>query len=190
MLLNPSIWPECPAEFDANGLALVLLALPSGTRRAEASALARSALRTITGRLLSIAAAQVPLSEGQQGPTLTGIASGIHISLSYAGDRVLIGLSKGRALGVDIVAIESIPEFEMLSRLYLPKAARLAVLESPLRDASFALAWAQTEASCKALSLPLAEIDEEREYAYAGCELLECGKTNGYRMAVALQRKN
>lgn len=185
MPLKALIWPEHPAGFDQNGLALVILTLPADTQRTDARRLAREVLRELTGRLL---AAPVELMEGSHGPTLTGAACHIRISLSYAGDKVLIGLSCGRALGVDIVQIDRIAETLALSRLYLPESACTTVLEAAadFRDQSFASGWAQMEACCKALNLPLTEIDEEREKAYAVCELIKCEQINGYRMSVAI----
>ena len=180
--LKPVIWPECPAGFDPDGLALVLFTLPAGTRRPDARLLARSVLRELTGRLLP--GAPVELVEGPHGPQLSG--TDIRISLSYAADKVLIGMSRGRALGVDIVSVDNFPEAGVLSGLYLPKAASHSILEAELRDENFALRWAQMEACCKALGLPLAEITREREQAYAGCGLLNCQQINGYRMAVAI----
>lgn len=189
MRLHITIWPECPAEYDHNGLALVLLDLPPGTRRNDARALTRSTLQTMAGRLSGVSAARLQLSDIGHKPSLTEIADDIDISLSYAADKALIGLCRGRAIGVDIVAIENIPEIEILSNTYLPKTARLTVLKATCRDTSFALAWAQMEACCKAANLPLAEISEARESVYADCELLECEKIRGYRMAVALRNK-
>ncbi len=114
--------------------------------------------------------------ETPSGPAIAD--SDLHISLSYAGDKALIGLSCKQPLGVDIVWIEKLPEIETLSRLYLPKAVSC--------EAGFALAWAQMEACCKALKLPLTEIDDARASAYAGCILPECEQIDGYRMAIAL----
>jgi phosphopantetheinyl transferase len=185
------VWPDCPAGFDRNGLALVLLALPTGTLRAEARRAARVVLRLWSGSLLALPADRITFVETPQGPLLEGVASDIRISLSYAGDRVLIGLAKGRALGVDLVSLNCICEVEQLSSLYLSKAACRAVLDAPLaRQAEkFALSWAQMEACSKCLALPLAEIDEEREQAFAACELLECKGVDGYRMAAAVARQ-
>lgn len=184
--LKALIWPESAAGFDQNGLALVLLTLQTGTQRADARSQAREVLRELTGKLLPDA--PVELVESPHGPTLTGAACHIRISLSYAGNKVLIGLSCGRAIGVDIVQIDRIAETLALSRLYLPERACASVFEAApdVRDENFALRWAEVEACCKALSLPLAEIDEEREKAYAACELIECEQINGYRMAVAI----
>ena len=189
MPLKPIFWPECPAGFDLNGLALVVCTLPMDTPRAVARSLSREMLRELAGRLLDLPSAQIALVEGLHGPILAG--TDIQVSLSYAGDKVLIGLSCGPALGVDIVQIDHIAEIDSLSGLYLPKLTCQMVREAvvDVRDEAFALGWAQMEACCKVLSLPLGEIDENRELAYADCELLECEKINGYSMAVALQKK-
>lgn len=145
-------------------------------------------MRDFSKRLLDLPLAKIVLVEASNGPLLTGADRDIRVSLSYAGDKVLIGLSCGRALGVDIVQIDRIAETRALSRLYLPQSACATVLEAApdLTDQSFASGWAQMEACCKALSLPLAEIDEEREKAYANCELVDCEQIIGYRMAVAI----
>ncbi|MDD4929678.1 MAG: hypothetical protein PHP85_10415 [Gallionella sp.] len=178
--LQAAIWPDCPVSFDTNGLALILLT--SGCRRQDARIQARVVLKEILGRLSPGA----ELVETPGGPTLAG--SNITISLSYATDKVLIGLSCRHALGVDIVAIDHFPEIEALSRLYLPEAACLCVLVATpeLRGSIFAKQWAQTEACCKALDLPLSEINAVRERAYAECELPPCRQINDYRIAVAL----
>ncbi len=209
--LKPVIWPERPAGFDDNGLALILLTLPAATQRADARQLARAVLRECLDCLLPAAhiestcmaqmspfkpAIPVPqaspalrargkanrcasftLIESPCGPLIAGISANIKVSFSYAGEKVLIGISCGHALGVDIVLIDRFPEIEALSRLYLPT--------TPLGDAGFALAWAQMEACCKCLGLPLAEIDEVRKHAYAACYLPDCQQIDGYRMAVA-----
>ena len=167
------IWPERPSRFDHHGLALILLTLPAGTKRADARQMARTTLRECIASLLH--AVHFELVEGVHGPLITG--SDIRISLSYAGDKALIGLSCGQALGVDIVKIERLDDVETLAKLYLPTN----------NGTDFALAWAQMEACCKALNLPLSEIDEARKLAYAGCELVDCEQMDGYRIAVAIK---
>ena len=164
-------WPDCPSRFD--GIALTLLELPHATPRTKAGMHAREAVKKIAARLLPA----TELVETPRGPRLA--QSNIHLSLSYAPDRVLIGFSCGRPLGVDIVRIAHFPEIDALARLYLPAS-------NAISDAGFAQSWAEMEACCKALGLPLAEIDERRMKAYAACDLLECTQIDGYRMAVAL----
>ncbi|MBZ0106866.1 MAG: hypothetical protein K8H84_14715 [Sulfuricella denitrificans] len=174
--------------FHDRGLALLLLPLPAESLRAAARRLARQVLREVIGGLLALPAEAVPLIEGPQGPVLEGAARDIRISLSYAGGWALIGLAEGRALGVDLVRIERLPEVEALARLYLPSASRHAVLDAPagMRDARFAQGWAEMEARSKCLGLPLAEISAERELILERCELMACGQVEGYRIAVAV----
>ncbi len=168
-------WPESPNGFDQHGLALILLALPTDTSRVDARRLAREVLQKTAARLMRTA--KIKIIETPSGPAIAD--GGLHISLSYAADKALIGLSCERSLGVDIVRIEHLPEIDALTRLYLPTPHTIS-------PADFALAWARLEACCKALGLPLAEIDEDRQKAYAACDLPQCTQIDGYRMAVAL----
>ncbi len=187
--LSALTWPDLPVKLDGNGLALRRLALPAGTPRARARHLARRGLREMLASLLALPAEEVTLVEGLRGPVLEGAAREIGVSLSYAGDWALIGLAEGRALGVDVVRIESLPEAEMLARLYLPATACHAVREAPpeRRDARFAHVWAEMEACSKCLGLPLAEISAARELALKDCQLVDCEQQDGYRMAVAVR---
>ncbi len=173
--LKPLIWPDTPAGLDNEGLALILLNLPPGTHRAQAGQLARSVLREYLTALLPVV--QIEIVESPSGPLITG--SDLRISLSYAGDKALIGIARGRQLGVDIVKIECMDDVETLAKLYLPAAP----------NADFALAWAQMEACCKALKLPLSEVNDARKLAYAGCELIDCEQMDGYRIAVAVKQE-
>lgn len=187
--LRPLIWPDKPAEFDGDGLALLLFALPTGTLRAHARLLARQVLREVLGGLLALPAEEVALVEGPYGPVLEGAACEIRISLSYAGAWVLIGLAKGRALGVDMVRVDRLPEVEALARFYLPAAACHALLDAPLetRDTCFAHGWAEMEACSKYLGLPLMEISSVRERALKTCRFVACEQVDGYRIAVAVR---
>ncbi len=173
MRIEATIWPASPTSFDRNGIALILLDIAAC--RAAARKEAREVLKNSAARLLGKAG--IELIETPHGPRLD--ESGIHVSLSYVADKALIGLSHAGPVGVDIVRIEPLPGIDALAKIYLPSC-------SVSSDADFALAWARMEACCKALNLPLAEIDDERKNAYAGCDLPECMQIDGYRMAVAL----
>ncbi len=179
-------WPEYPARFDPGIPPLILLTLPAGTSRTIARLHARELLLTISAQLPRLGTEQPALLETPNGPKFSG--SDLQISLSYSGDKVLIGLSCNSTPGVDIVAIDRLSEIEAVSALYLPKSACQTVLNAPddRRTSSFALAWAQLESCCKALSLPLAEIDSSRELAYASCQLIDCEQIDGYSIALAL----
>ena len=186
-LTAPLDWPAQAVALAPGGTALVLLTLPPHTARPQARRHARQALQQMLGALLARPAQAIILREDARGPLLDGAARDIRISLSYAANRCLIGLTEGLAIGVDIVRIENLPESESLARLYLPDAACRALPEAPgaARDAGFALAWAQMEARSKCLGLPLAEIDAQREQALNACALSDCAQTGAYRIALA-----
>lgn len=185
-------WPQCPDRLQPGELALFILTLPADTVRANARLIARDALRHIASKVSGVKADNVFLVEGSRGPILTGLPCHLEVSLSYAHDKVVLGFSCGRALGVDIVHIKHLPESKALCALYLPDAAALAVTGAPdeQKGTRFALAWAQMEACCKALNLPLAEIDQTRAMDYAACELIDCEQIEGYGIAVAIPPKN
>jgi phosphopantetheinyl transferase len=188
---QPAIWPALPAALDDDGLALVLLTLPAGTLRPAARRLARQALRPILSTLLDRPSATLALQESPRGPLLHDAARDLRISLAYAADRVLIGIADGRALGVDLVRIDTAPpatELAALCRLYLPAPACRAVLDAPAgtQAARFAQGWARMEACSKCLALPLTEIDAHREQALTSCELVAYCPPDGYALAVAL----
>lgn len=178
------IWPDCPAEFDSNGIALILHTVPADTNRTKARIIARDILYQVLDKLLP--GMPIKLVEGARGPTLTNCDT--HASLSYAHDKILIGLHKGSALGVDIVSNVHFPEIESLCRLYLPESDRKAIFDTPsnLQNLAFASAWANMEASCKSRGLPLTEISPEREKIYAECALLNCPQIAHYSIALAL----
>lgn len=186
--ITPFNWPEQTVALDGDGYALVFLTLPADSNRAAARQYARKALRQLLGDLLERSAEEVVLREGTHGPVLESTAPDIRISLSYAGDRCLIGLATGRSLGVDIVSVEDIPEIEALSRLYLPTIDTHALLATPAgeRSETFALAWAQMEARSKCLGLPIDEISQQREQALNRCQLVDCTQAATYRIALAI----
>jgi phosphopantetheinyl transferase len=171
------------SDLDRQGVNLFLLTLPPATPRTDARQFARVALRKLLSRLTG--ACSVQLTETLQGPVFPPY----QISLSYTLDKVLIGLSHKRSLGVDIIQIDYFSGIETLSKLYLPKAACVELLDAPADDRShiFALAWARMEASCKALRLPLSEMDFYREFALSGCHLPDCEQIEGYKIAVAIR---
>ncbi len=170
-----SFWPQCPNSLGRRQIALVLIPLPEAHGRTAARTAVRDALGLIAGRL------SLPreILETPSGPQFA--AADHHISVSYAGDKALIGIANARRIGVDIVRVEPVAEATALSRLYLPEKER-----NFCDDEEFAARWARLEACCKAQRLPLTEIDPERESAYAQCELPECEQIAGYRIALAV----
>ena len=162
-------WPYRPAAFDASGLALVLCELPENLNRADARLFARKVLRELCAQLLDT----TELTETPRGP----VCKAGYISLSYAGNKLLIGLSRHVKLGVDITASQTPLEVDALTRLYLPESDR---------NIPFSLAWAQMEACSKLLDLPLTEISEQRSREFTRCKFINCQQPEHFCIAVAI----
>ena len=83
----------------------------------------------------------------------------LSLSLSYADEFCLLALCAGAHIGVDLLKIQSIPDWQAVSTLYLGPhvCAELAVIPAAQRDSAFARHWAELEARGKCLGLGLQE---------------------------------
>jgi 4'-phosphopantetheinyl transferase len=87
--------------------------------------------------------------------------SDLGFNVSHAGERALIALTRGAALGVDVEALRPLPDLLDLTARYFSRAeARtIAAMPAPRRELAFFLCWTRKEAFVKArgdgLSLPL-----------------------------------
>ncbi len=129
--------------------------------------LARGLSRLLLGHCLGRRADEVQFQYNAFGKPI--LAGGLHPSmqfnLSHSGDLVLIALSRGRALGVDIERMRTdVAAKEIAARFFSADECRaLATVAPALRCAAFFACWTRKEAYLKArgdgLSLPLAQFD-------------------------------
>jgi 4'-phosphopantetheinyl transferase len=129
--------------------------------------LARGLLRLLLGHCLGRSANQLQFEYNDFGKPI--LAGGLHPSvqfnLSHSGDIVLIALSRGRALGVDIERMRmDVAAKEIAARFFSADECRaLATVAPAARCAAFFDCWTRKEAYLKArgdgLSLPLAQFD-------------------------------
>lgn len=129
---------------------------------------ARAHLRALLGAYLGMRPDRVPLHLAPgQAPRVDTPWQGLSlsISLSYAGGVALIGLCPGARIGVDLVEIVPIPDWDRVARLYLgPDAAlRLAKMNRADSEKNFVLAWAEMEARSKCLGQGLQEWSPVRQ---------------------------
>ena len=129
---------------------------------------ARSHLRVILGAYLGMCPDRVPLHLAPgQAPRVDARWQGLSlsISLSYAGGVALIGLCPGAWIGVDLVEIAPMPDWQQIARLYLgPDAAlRLAKMNDADRESLFMLEWAEMEARSKCVGQGLQEWSPVRQ---------------------------
>lgn len=120
----------------------------------------RAALRTILGRLLELAPADVPLGIGPGGkPLLTGAAatSRIEFNLTHSGSLALVAATVGRAVGVDVEALRTVRRLDEIARRYFSPEEGEAVLARPARGrtAEFFRCWTRKEAVLKTIGAGL-----------------------------------
>lgn len=128
---------------------------------------ARAHLRALLGTYLGIRPDRVPLHLAPgQAPRVDTPWQGLSlsISLSYAGGVALIGLCPGARIGVDLVEIVPIPDWDRVAQLYLgPEAALRLVKMNRDGEKNFVLAWAEMEARSKCLGQGLQEWSPTRQ---------------------------
>jgi len=129
---------------------------------------ARALLRDILANYLGTRPDHVPLRlEPGQAPSVAASwrGLGLSVSMSYAGGAALIGLCAGARIGLDLVEIVPMPDWDRVARLYLgPDAAlRLARMNRADREKGFVLAWAEMEARSKCLGQGLQEWSPTRQ---------------------------
>lgn len=90
-------------------------------------------------------------------PALAG-ASALHFNISHSEDRLLIGLSHGAKLGVDIEVQRPVRDARALAHRYFVGSELDAVENAPddaARDLAFLRVWTRKEACLKAIGLGL-----------------------------------
>ena len=127
-------------------------------------AIAHGALRNILGRYLHRDPAELTFSINQYGkPAL--VNSNVEFNLSHSGDFVLIAVTQGRKIGVDVERIRQGISSHVIAQQYFSKAevAELQSLPIDQRESAFFTCWTRKEAYIKAqglgLSLPLEGFD-------------------------------
>lgn len=135
---------------------VVLTRAPTG--RSETSALGYTIARRMLGDVLGSSPAEVPLGVRPDGRPVVGRDDGppVDLSIAHCRSHLLVGVSEGAAIGVDVEPIRPIdPRVE---RRVLTEAEQQALegLAGHERAAAFARLWTVKEACIKAMGRPLA----------------------------------
>jgi 4'-phosphopantetheinyl transferase len=126
-----------------------------------AHALARVAL----GRVLDVPPAALRFTTGPHGkPAIVGGHGDAQYSLSHSGERALVAITRGRAVGVDIERIRAIDALQISARFFShAERTALASVDSADLPAAFFRCWTRKESFIKAtgdgLSSPLDAFD-------------------------------
>ena len=144
----------------ADGLYVVLLRTHCGQQREPARQQIRAAARAALASLLGIAESQITLhSRPGQPPRVSCAGGDIGISFSHEDGLSLAALHLHGPVGVDLMQIRDVPDWEVLARDYLGPdcVATLRATAAAERPRALARAWTAHEARLKCLGLQLSE---------------------------------
>ena len=162
-------------------------------RKGADFAAARTALRVVLGAYLGSAPRQVELAYLPDGkPQLADpqMAAQLQFNLSHSGDWMLLALSQGIALGVDIERMRPLEgQGWALAQLFSAEERELlATLSKAQRDAAFVTAWTVKEAVGKADGRGIRALIDSADllrtwFSQADAQPCRYGNLAGYRIA-------
>jgi 4'-phosphopantetheinyl transferase len=159
-----------------------------------------TARRTIRAALLAAlaeasgqpaSAIQLCGAPGEAPYALLGDGRRIALSISHDGDLSVAALRlDGGAVGIDLMQVTDVPDWQAVARDYLGPAcaAALARVPAPARAPAFARAWSEREARLKCRGLALAEWQACDERLLSACACLSLVLPDGYVGSVAVLR--
>ena len=127
----------------------------------------RGSLRLLLGAFLRLPADTLRFEYNEFGkPKLISTQEqGLQFNVSHSGDLVLIAITKGRAVGLDVEKIRTDIDLDGVAARFfsIDENTRLASLAGPAKYEGFFTCWTRKEAYLKAhgggLSLPLDQFD-------------------------------
>ena len=127
--------------------------------------LGRAWLRRLLGAYLDIEPSRIVLTYEATGkPVLAGAAGGqpVHFNLSHSGELVVIAVSGGGRVGVDVEQRKCLPEVELLVQRFFSPGEHTAFAALPVEERlpSFFRAWVRKEAALKATGSGITVLDD------------------------------
>jgi 4'-phosphopantetheinyl transferase len=152
--------------------------------RATARRTIRVALRAALAETSGLPASSIQLC-GAPGEAPYALLDGrrIALSISHDGDLSVAALRlDGGAVGIDVMQVADVPDWQAVARDYLGPAAAATLAGVP----AFARAWSEREARLKCRGLALAEWGGCDEPLLAACTCLSLVLPDGYAGTVAM----
>jgi 4'-phosphopantetheinyl transferase len=149
----------------------------------------RTVLRDVLSRYSNIPPHGLIFNYGQQGKPEFKQMSDIHFNLAHSEDRLVIGITRGQAVGIDIERVRSLPDMEQLSQRFLPALEGLYRDEWIFRDqrTAFFQRWTRTEALLKAMGTGIPGLQKLDEPDLARWTIREIDAPPGYIAALAVE---
>ena len=159
--------------------------------RATARRTIRTALVAALAQATGLSSERIVMcgAPGEAPYALLDSARRVSLSISHDGGLSVAALRlDGGAVGIDVMQVTDVPDWEAVARDYLGPActAALARLPAPARAAAFARAWCEREARLKCRGLPLGEWRAEDASLALACPCLSLALPDGYVGSLAL----
>ncbi len=174
-----------------NGLLVIALRTSLTMQRAEARQLVRVAIQEVLALLLHCDVSEIDLlSQAGQAVKLLNINRNIGLSISHEVGLSLVAINMHGSIGVDLMAINSVPddaELRTLAIEYLGVNVAERILREPIEShkEAFAMAWTEFEASLKAKGEALTECSAARDEKLESLNVCSLALDNGYVGAIA-----
>lgn len=193
-------WPQrmqlAVAELRASqAMTVISVATPATTNRLLARELIRTALRETLAAFLDQPAAAITLvSPPGQAIWVECPLVQLHISVSHMPGMSVAALSRGAAVGVDLMPIhqsaDEMPDWEPVALDYLGPAVAVLLQNTPpaQRPAAFAQAWTRFEACLKCRGLALTEWTHSLAQQLATCHVMALDLPENCRGAIAVNQ--
>lgn len=146
--------------WSADGLLVISIAAPAS--RSEARTQLRQAIRTAAAQWLSLEIDDISLqSSPGQAPSLQLAGRTVGLSISHEEGISLAAIHLHGKVGIDVMRVQEIPDWEILARDYLgPQVLQaLATCSAIERPRALGQAWTAREAALKYAGLQLGEWD-------------------------------
>ncbi|MDI1300175.1 hypothetical protein [Methylotenera sp.] len=187
-------WPNDAGKLSLeNGLLVIALKTPPTMQRQEARQLIRLAIQEVLALLLYCDVSEIDLlSQAGQAVKLLNAQHNIGLSISHEVGLSLVAINMYGAVGVDVMAISSVPEDAELRTLAIEyfgvKAAEL-ILSKPTREhkEAFAMAWTKFEAGLKVRGEALVEWSAARDEKLKSIPVCRLALGDGYIGAIAYE---
>ncbi len=185
-------WPNDAGELSLeNGLLVIALQTPQAMQRPEARQLIRVAIQEVLALLLHCAVSEISLlSQAGQAVKLLNAHYKIGLSISHEVGLSVVAINMHGSVGVDVMAINSVPDTEELLTLaneYLGIDIAERILNKPAeeRKEAFAIAWTEFESSLKMKGEALVEWSAARDEKLKNIPVCSLALSDGYIGAIA-----
>lgn len=188
-------WPNDASKLRVeNGLLVIALRTSLTTKREEARQHIRIVIQEALALLLNCATSEIRLlSHAGQAIKLANAGHKIGLSISHESGISLATFNMHGLVGIDLIAIDSIPEPEELRIItteYLGIKVAEYISRQPVetQKKEFAMVWTAFEASLKLKGETLVEWSAERDAQLKNISTIRLNLAEGYIGAIAYEK--